>query len=166
MRYILKKYVFTSVTFIVMILLASCTAKTTTIVQGSDLQKRSRFFNSYMEETFPLFEIADGEYLFVLPNGCTNCTKSTCSLLSLSPTLIKGKYNAVLISKSTLDKLSSGIFSEVDNVLIDSTNKLDKMAFDIAGIAVMKIENKQIVAKKSMTAEDFQKKPEDFFKPM
>ncbi len=118
-----------SVTFIVMILLASCTAKTTTIVQESDLQKRSRFFNSYMEKTFPLFEIENGEYMFVLPNGCTNCTKSTCSLLSLSPTLIKGKYNAVLISKSTLDKLPYEIFSEVDNVLIDSANKLDKMAF-------------------------------------
>lgn len=166
MRYILNGNAFTTVAFIVMVVLASCSTKTAATKQESDLQKRSRFFNAYMKETFPLFEITNGEYLFILPNGCSSCTKSTCSLLSSSPMLIKGKYNAILISKSTLDKFSYGIFSEFENILIDSTNKLDKMAFDIAGIAVMKIENKQIVAKKSMTAEDFQNSPEEFFKPM
>lgn len=156
----------TTMAFATMILLMSCTAKNAATEQENDLQKRSRFFNSYMAEAFPSFTITDGEYLFILPNGCTNCTESTCSMLSVSPALVKGKYNAILISKATLDRLSYEFFSEADNVLIDSTNKLDKMAFDIAGIAVMKIENRQIVAKKSMTAKDFQNNPEAFFSPM
>ena len=156
----------TTVAFVTTVLLMSCMAKNAATEQETDLQKRSRFFNSYMAETFPSFEITDGEYLFILPNGCTNCTKSTCAMLSLSPALIKGKYNAILISKATLDRLSYEVFSESDNILIDSTNKLDKMAFDIAGIAVMKIENGQIIDKKSMTAEDFQSNPEAFFSPM
>lgn len=166
MRYILKPITGTAVAFVTMVLLMSCMAKNAATEQETDLQKRSRFFRSYMAETFPSFEITDGEYLFILPDGCTNCTKSTCAMLSLSPALIKGKYNAILISKATSDRLSCEGFSETDNVLIDSTNKLDKMAFDIAGIAVMKIENGQIVDKKSMTAEDFQNNPEAFFRPM
>ncbi len=135
-------------------------------LQETDLQKRSRFFNEYMEEIFPSYELKNGEYLFILPDGCTNCTKSTCSFLNLHPDNVRGKYNAILISQSTLEKFPEKISSLDTNLLIDSTNKLDKMAFGIAGIAVMKIKDNQIVDKKSMTAEDFQKNPAEFFRPM
>ena len=43
---------------------------------GNDLKRHTRFFKSYMHETFPDFKIRDGEYLFVLP---TEDAKKLCS---------------------------------------------------------------------------------------
>lgn len=165
MRYLLKTILISTIAFGIVLAIASCMHKQTAIHE-TDLQKRSRFFNAYLEEIFPSYELKDGEYLFILPNGCSYCNKSTCSILTLNPSLIKGKYKAILISKSTLDKLPEKFLSIEHNILIDTTNKLDKMAFGIAGISVMKVENKQIVAKKSMTAEDYKNNPEEFFNPL
>jgi len=165
MQLLLNKHISLAVAMIVVIVLASCAARKTTELE-TDLQRESRFFNAYMKEIFPSYELVDGEYLFILPNGCTNCTKSTCSLLTIHPDDVRGKYNAIIISRSTLDNLSEDILVVDTNFLIDNTNKLDKMAFDIAGVAVFKIKDKQVVAKKSMTSEDFQKDPAEFFKPM
>lgn len=131
-----------------------------------DLQKRSRYFISYMHDIFPDFEIQDGEYLFILPNGCFNCNKSTCHFLTLNPTVIRNKYKAILISQSTLDALSDNILSIDDNFLIDTTNKLDRMAFGIAGISILLIKDKQIVNYKNMNINDFTNGPENFFKPI
>lgn len=131
-----------------------------------ELQKRSSFFMTYMQETFPDFAVTDGEYLFILPNGCFSCNKSTCHFLTLNPTVIKNKYNAILISQSTLDALPENILSIDNNFLIDKTNKLDHMALGIAGISILKIKDKQIVAYKSMNVKDFQNGPEKFFQPI
>lgn len=126
------------------------------------LDKRSKFFVSYMRETFPEVEIKDGDYLFILPTGCWNCVRSMTEFLLSNESLIKGKYNAILVSQYTLGRLSEDILHIDDNVLCDQSNKLDRMAFGISGISILKIKNKKIVAYKSMTVETFQN-PEKFF---
>ena len=67
---------------------------------------------------------------------------------------MKRKYKAILISQSTLDRLSDKILSIDKNILCDKTNKLDRMSFGISGISVLKIQNLTIVASKSLTAND------------
>lgn len=66
------------------------------------------------------------EYLFILPHGCLNCNKSTCQFLTINPAVIKNKYNAILISQTTLESLPENLLSIDDNFLIDTTNKLDR----------------------------------------
>lgn len=129
----------------------------------TELQKRSRFFITYMQQTFPNYEVKDGEYLFILPHGCLNCNKATCYFLSQNPSTIKDRYNAVLISQSTLEGLPIDISSIDANFLVDKTDKLDRMAFGITGISVLKIKDKQIVSSKSMTVENLQNGIETFF---
>ncbi|MDR1345751.1 MAG: hypothetical protein LBK03_03510, partial [Bacteroidales bacterium] len=78
-----------------------------TCCQNSN-EKRTRFFNAYMQEHFPDFKITDGEYLFVLPGGCFNCNKAVFNtlftLLTLSPdsNYVDSRYQAILISKNSL----------------------------------------------------------------
>ena len=130
-----------------------------------DLKKHSRFFKAYMRETFPDFEIRDGEYLFILPTGCRNCVEQATDYLSAHLDLITGKYQAMLVSASTLKKLPSNLREKVPNLLCDATNKLDRMSFGIDGVSVLKIKNGRIVACKSMTVEDL-KDPAGFFVPI
>ena len=118
-----------------------------------------------MRETFPDFEIRDGEYLFILPTGCRNCVEQATDYLSAHLDLITGKYQAMLVSASTLKKLPSNLREKATNLLCDATNKLDRMSFGIDGVSVLKIKNGRIVACKSMTVEDL-KNPADFFVPI
>ena len=156
--------------------------------KGNDLKRHTRFFKSYMHETFPDFKIRDGEYLFILPTGCRNCVEQATDYLSAHLDLITGKYQAMLVSAATLKKLPSniiGIFDtilsgsavtlkklpsnireKVPNLLCDPTNKLDRMSFGIDGVSVLKIKNGKIVACKSMTPEDLKKDPTAFFVPI
>jgi hypothetical protein len=130
-----------------------------------DLKKHTRFFKAYMRETFPDFVIRDGEYLFILPTGCRNCVEQATDYLSAHLDLITDKYQAMLVSASTLKRLPSNIREKVPNLLCDATNKLDRMSFGIDGVSVLKIKNGRIVACKSMTVEDL-KNPADFFVPI
>ena len=132
---------------------------------ANDLKKHTRFFKAYMHETFPDFEIRDGEYLFILPTGCRNCVEQATDYLSVHPDLITEKYQALFVSASTLKKLPSNLREKVPNLLCDVTNKLDRMSFGIDGVSVLKIKNGRIVACKSMTVEDL-KDPASFFVPI
>jgi hypothetical protein len=134
--------------------------------QKAEYEKISRFFNNYMKETFPDFTIVDGEYLFILHSGCLNCVKSATTVLLSHPEYIKGHYQAILISESTLNSFSDKILTLNKNVLCDKSNKLDRMSFGIYGIAVLKVKNKKIVASKSMTPQDFEKGVNLFFTPL
>ena len=134
------------------------------------MDKRSKFFNTYMQEHFPDFEIKDGEYLFFLPGGCEPCKKSCISsILSLenissTSNLFNKNYVAILVSENTLtNRYSEDILRLHKTVLRDYTNKLDIMAFGIFGISVMKIKNKRIVALKSMKTDDYKIGFESFF---
>ena len=131
----------------------------------NDFKKRSRYFKAYMREMFPDFKICDGEYLFILPTGCRNCVEQATDYLSAHLDLITGKYQAMLVSATTLKKLPSNIREKVPNLLCDPTNKLDRMSFGIDGVSVLKIKNGKIVACKSMTPEDLKKDPAAFFVP-
>lgn len=133
---------------------------------GNDLKRHTRFFKSYMHETFPDFKIPDGEYLFILPTGCRNCVEQATDYLSAHLDLITGKYQAMFVSAATLKKLPSNIREKVPNLLCDPTNKLDRMSFGIDGVSVLKIKNGKIVACKSMTPEDLKKDPAAFFVPI
>lgn len=129
-------------------------------------KKRSAFFVSYMKETFPDFKLTDGEYLFILPTGCFNCNRAACDYLLSHPESIRGKYKAILISQSTLERLSDKILLIDKNILCDKTNKLDKMSFGISGISVLKIQNLTIVASKSLTVSDVQQGTGAFFQKL
>jgi hypothetical protein len=129
-------------------------------------QKRSAFFVSYIKETFPNFQLTDGEYLFILSSGCFRCTFAVYNYLMAHPETVCGKYKAILISQSTVDKLSENILTIDTNVLCDTTNKLDRMSFGIFGVSVLKIQNQMIVATKSITVEEAQKDPASFFAPI
>ena len=132
---------------------------------ANDLKKHSRFFKAYMRETFPDFEIRDGEYLFILPTGCRNCVEQAADYLGAHPDLITGNYQAMFVSAATLKRLPSDIREKVPNLLCDTTNKLDRMSFGIDGISVLIIKNRRIVVCKSMTVEDL-KDPAGFFVPI
>ena len=132
---------------------------------ANDLKKHSRFFKAYMRETFPDFEIRDGEYLLILPTGCRNCVEQAIDYLSSHLDLITGKYQAMLVSASTLKRMPSNLREKVPNLLCDTTNKLDRMSLGIDGVSVLKIQNGRIVACKSMTVEDL-KNPAGFFVPI
>ena len=144
----------------------SCFCQNQAQDQKAEYEKRSRFFNNYMQETFPNFNIVDGEYLFILHSGCLNCVKNFTTILLSHPEYIKGHYRAVLISESTLNDLSDKILTLNKNVLCDKSNKLDRMSFGIYGIAVLKVKSKKIVASKSITPQDFEKGVELFFTPL
>jgi hypothetical protein len=133
-------------------------------------EKRTRFFNTYMQEHFPAFKITDGEYLFVLPGGCFNCNKAVFNtlftLLTLSPdsNYVDSRYQAILISKNSLNVFSDKVLQLHKTVLCDSTNKLDRMSFGIVGVSVLKIKRGKIVASKSFTIKDYESGSEKFFK--
>jgi len=133
-------------------------------------ERRSRFFNTYMKEHFPNFKITDGEYLFVLPGGCFNCSKAVLntlfSLLTVSPdsNYVNRRYQAVFISEKSLQTFSDKVLQLHKTVLCDSTNKLDRMSFGIAGISVLKIKKGKIVASKSFSIKDYETGSENFFK--
>jgi hypothetical protein len=133
-------------------------------------EKRSKFFNKYMKEHFPKYKITDGEYLLLLPGGCFNCNKTIMdmlfNMLTISPdsNFINSNYQAILISENTLNIFSDKVFILHQKVLCDSTNKLDRMSFGVAGIAVIKIKDKKIVASKSFTIKDYQTGKIEFFK--
>lgn len=125
--------------------------------QESDLEKRTRFFTNYIKEIFLDFNIADGEYLFVLSSGCLNCTQAAISQLKENQKFIQKNYKAVFISQNSVIKMKADILWNFTNLFIDKTNKLDKMAFGISGISVLQIKNKKIVGFKSMTVSDYEK---------
>ncbi len=139
-----------------------------------NLQKRITFCQLYIENVlipvfgpFPTIPFDKGKFRRKSKRRpqfeIFNCNKSTCHFLTANPEAIKNKYNAILISQSTLDALPKTLLSIDDNFLIDKTNKLDRMAFGISGISVLKIKDKQIVSAKSMTMEDMQSGIETFF---
>lgn len=131
----------------------------------NDFKKRSRYFKDYMREMFPDFKICDGEYLFILQTGCRNCIEQSTDYLSAHPNLITEKYQAMLVSASTLKRMPSNLWEKVPNLLCDTTNKLDRMSFGIDGVSVLKIKKGRIEARKSMTPEDL-RNPKDFFVPI
>lgn len=146
--------------------IGSCSCQNPSQEQNAQYEKTSRFFNRYMQETFPDFNIVDGEYLFVLNSGCLNCLKNTTTILFSHPEYVKGHYQAILISQSTLNALSNKILTLNKTVLCDKNNKLDQMSFGIYGISVLKIKNKKIVASKSLTPKDIEKGVDLFFTPL
>jgi len=123
--------------------------------QETVLEKRTRFFSNYMEEQFPEFQITDGEYFFILPGGCVPCTKAALKILLGNNQEMKNRFQAVLFSQNTLNYLSDTIKTLHQTILIDTTNKLDRMSFGMFGIGILKIENKKIIGIKSLTAEDY-----------
>jgi len=110
-----------------------------------------------MKEQFPEFQITDGEYFFVLPGGCVPCTKGALKILLGNTQEMKKRFQAVLFSQNTLHYLSDTIKSLHKTILIDTTNKLDRMSFGMFGIGILKIENKKIIGIKNLTAEEYQK---------
>ena len=132
---------------------------------GGDVQweRRSRFFKTYMHKTFPEFKLQDGEYLFVIPSGCRGCNEHVLNYLADHPDVIAGKYQAVLFSADTKRLIPASAFSKVQNVLCDNTNKLDRMDFGIDGVAILKIQNKRIVAYKCFAVNDVKGDVKDFF---
>jgi hypothetical protein len=123
-----------------------------------------------MQEHFPDFKITDGEYLFVLPGGCFNCNKAVFNtlftLLTISPdsNYVNRQYQAILISENSLHLFSDKVLQLHKTVLCDTTNKLDRMSFGIAGISVLKLKRGKIVASKSFTIKDYENGAEKFFK--
>lgn len=123
-----------------------------------------------MKEHFSNFEIEDGEYLFILPRGCEPCKNGCINMLYLmqeingKEDLLNKNYVAMLISKESIERYSPKILTLHKNVLVDTTNMLDKMYFDIYGISVLKIKDKKIVGSKSMSIKDYEKDPKLFFK--
>ncbi len=136
----------------------------------SENERKTRFFCSYMKEHFSNFEIEDGEYLFILPRGCEPCKNGCINMLYLmqeingKEDLLNKNYVAMLISKESIERYSPKILTLHKNVLVDTTNMLDKMYFDIYGISVLKIKDKKIVGSKSMSIKDYEKDPKLFFK--
>ncbi|MDR3047056.1 MAG: hypothetical protein LBU51_05495 [Bacteroidales bacterium] len=132
--------------------------------------KRTKFFNQYLKEQFRDFEIKDGEYLFILPGGCINCNKALLNILyqmiTISPdsNYINSNYNAILVSQNALGIFSEEIMNPHKTVLVDKTNKLDRMSFGISGISVLKIKDKKVVTSKSFTINDYRTGSEKFFK--
>lgn len=129
-------------------------------------KRRSAFFVSYLKNTFPDYELTDGEYLFILPTGCVNCNFAVYNHLLTHPESVRGKYKAILISQATLEKLPKEFLTIDNNILCDKTNKLDRMSFGISSVSVLKIKNQMIVASKSMTVDDVQNGIENFFEEM
>lgn len=125
------------------------------VAQETVLEKRTRFFNNYMKEQFPEFQITDGEYFFILPGGCVPCTKAALKILLGNNQEMKNRFQAVLFSQNTLNYLSDTIKTLHPTILIDTTNKLDRMSFGMFGIGILKIENEKIIGIKSLTAEDY-----------
>ena len=125
------------------------------VAQETVLEKKTRFFNNYMKEQFPEVQITDGEYFFILPGGCVPCNKAALKILLGNNQEMKNRFQAVLFSQNTLHYLSDTIKTLHHTILIDTTNKLDRMSFGMFGIEIKKIENKKIVGIKSLTVEDY-----------
>ena len=128
-----------------------------------ETDKRSRFLKQYMKEVFPDYKMKDGEYLFLLPGGCMRCNEMVVATLCQTPEILNEHYHAVILSQKTLTLYGDTIRHIHQNILIDETNKIDRMSLGIWGIAVIKIKNKKIVASKSMTVNDYEKGVTAFF---
>jgi len=120
-------------------------------------EKRSRFLNSYINETFPEFDLVDGEYLFILPGGCAPCKKSMLFILNNQTTLVNERIKGVLLSKNTQLLYREINFLQFKNILIDKKDKIDNMSFGIFGISMLKIEKGSIIGSKSLTTDDYKK---------
>lgn len=120
-------------------------------------EKRTRFFKSYINETFPDFNLVDGEYLFILPGGCAPCKKSMLLILDNQTTLVNERVKGVLLSKNTQLLYREINFLQFKNVLIDNKDKIDNMSFGIFGISMLKIEKGSINGSKSLTTDDYKK---------
>lgn len=123
--------------------------------QETVLEKRTRFFNNYMKEHFPEFQIVDGEYFFILPGGCVPCNKAALKILLGNTDEMKKRFQAVLFSQNTLKYLSDTIKTLHPITLIDTTNKLDRMSFGMFGIGILKIKDQKIIGIKNLTAEEY-----------
>jgi hypothetical protein len=123
--------------------------------QETVLEKRTRFFNNYMKEQFPEFQITDGEYFFILPGGCVPCNKAALKILLGNTEVMKKRFHAVLFSQNTLKYLSDTIKTLHPITLIDTTNKLDRMSFGMFGIGILKIKDQKIIGIKNLTAEEY-----------
>ncbi|MDR1346046.1 MAG: hypothetical protein LBK03_05030, partial [Bacteroidales bacterium] len=77
---------------------------------------------------------------------------------------VDSRYQAILISKNSLNVFSDRVLQLHKTVLCDSTNKLDRMSFGIVGVSVLKIKRGKIVASKSFTIKDYESGSEKFFK--
>lgn len=124
--------------------------------QETVLEKRTRFFNNYMKEIFPDFQVTDGEYFFILPGGCVPCTKAALRFLLGNTHEMTNRFQAVLFSQKTLKHLSDTIKTLHPTTLIDTTNKLDRMAFGMYGIGILKIKNQKIIGIKNLTINDYE----------
>lgn len=123
--------------------------------QETLLEKRTRFLNNYMQEKFPEFVITDGEYFFILPGGCVPCSKAALRVLLGNTEEMNKRFQAVLFSQNTLNNLSDTIKTLHNTILIDTTNKLDRMSFGMYGIGIMKVENQKILGIKNLNVDDY-----------
>lgn len=123
--------------------------------QETVLEKRTRFFHTYMKEQFPTFQITDGEYFFILPGGCVPCNKAALKILLGNSDEMKRRFQAVLFSQNTLKYLSDTIKTLHPKTLIDTSNKLDRMSFGMFGIGILKIKDQKIIGIKNLTAKDY-----------
>lgn len=132
----------------------------------TDFEKRTQFLKTYFKEKFPEFKIQDGEYLFILPGGCIPCKQSMLLILNNQAPLVNGLVKGVILSHNTTLLYREINFNQFNNVLIDKTDKLDRMAFGIYGISMLRIENGVITGVKSLTSDDFKMGFEHFlYKP-
>lgn len=120
-------------------------------------EKRTHFFKSYLSETFPEFSLKDGEYLFILPGGCAKCKKNMLQIFNNQATYINSHVKGVLLSNNTKLLYQDIDFNQFNNLLVDNSDKIDRMSFGIFGISMLKIEKGVIVGSKSLTPDDFKK---------
>ena len=72
-------------------------------------------------------------------------------------TYINSHVKGVLLSNNTKLLYQDIDFNQFNNLLVDNSDKIDRMSFGIFGISMLKIEKGVIVGSKSLTPDDFKK---------
>lgn len=126
-------------------------------------EKRTRYLNEYVAQTFPKLQLKDGDYLLILPGGCGSCNRSLLFILGSQKDIINTKINGVFLSLNTKKIYRDVNFDQFNNVYIDNTDKLDRLALGIYGVSLIKIKNGLIVGTKSLNSDDLEKGFKYFF---
>lgn len=77
--------------------------------------------------------------------------------------IINTKINGVFLSLNTKKIYRDVNFDQFNNVYIDNTDKLDRLALGIYGVSLIKIKNGLIVGTKSLNSDDLEKGFKYFF---
>lgn len=145
-----KRNFLTLILIIISIGVISCKDKTI-------IEKKTLFLKSYLNETFPEFDLVDGDYLFILPGGCAKCKKNMLQIFNNQASYINSHVKGVFLSYNTKLLYQDIDFTQFNNLFIDQNDKIDRMSFGIFGISMLKIEKGVIVGSKSLTPDDFKK---------